>query len=329
MDDQRHRDRAEAYRDSRGPKTSRFAVASLVLGLVALLVPRAGLAAITCGVVALATIWASKGRRKGKGLAIAGLVMGVVLPVVHIVFMAGVVLPRLARALDEARSIRCQTNLKLLESAIHAYARDYDNWTPTVHPRARELANAAGAPAGCVLAFRDADGSWKATGLGLLYSDRSVLPPAGSIFYCPALSGSDASWVTAFSYDEDEVLWERRKPGPADADGVGELPGNPDVMVCSYVLRCNPQYEHGAWRLPELEGKGVVSDLLLFASPGAVQSHGGRYNILFLSGGWERSGVRQFDDKSAVIDSATTGVAPADIEATVNDIFAEYFDPLH
>ena len=61
-------------------ETSRSAVASLVLGLC-FFVPPAGLFAIMFGVIALAQIKESKGREdqpdlKGRGLAIAGIVLG-------------------------------------------------------------------------------------------------------------------------------------------------------------------------------------------------------------------------------------------------------------
>lgn len=55
---------------------SGLAIASLILGIVGLCTGIAGIAAVICGHMALGRINKSNGMLKGKGMAIAGLVLG-------------------------------------------------------------------------------------------------------------------------------------------------------------------------------------------------------------------------------------------------------------
>jgi hypothetical protein len=57
-------------------KTNGLAIASLVLGLVGLCVPLCPLLAVIFGAIALSQI--SKTGQEGKGMAIAGLILGIV-----------------------------------------------------------------------------------------------------------------------------------------------------------------------------------------------------------------------------------------------------------
>ncbi len=60
------------------PRTSRKAVASLVLGLVSFCMPLlAGVPAVLLGILGLIEVSNSEGRLRGRGLAIAGIVLGV------------------------------------------------------------------------------------------------------------------------------------------------------------------------------------------------------------------------------------------------------------
>lgn len=230
----------------------------------------------------------------------------------------------------------CRSTLRMMGIAMHMYAQDNDGWTPAIQPVAMEAANEAGVPGGCVVAFGDKEGKWRASGLGLLIEggvlaanervvrvDREPLidPPW---CYCPLTHGTDQRWVNAFTVDRDEVFWRTGKPGPSDGDGVGELPGNPAVMVCSYTLRPNTENARGSFRLDDFAGHAVASDLLFFGESGAVENHAGAYNVLFSDGS-----QRQFVDKDGRIAAACRGVKAEEIDETVERIFGELFDPLY
>jgi len=215
------------------------------------------------------------------------------------------------------------------------YSVDNDGWTPAMEPGAVREANAAGVPGGSVVAFRERDGTWKATGLGLLIAggylaanenvrrfDREPFadPPW---CYCPVTKGSSQEWVRAFTVDRDEAFWRTRKPAASDGDGLGELPWNPDVMVCSYTLRFNTENAWGSSRL-EGPGRALVSDLVFFGEKGAVGNHAGYYDVLFNDGS-----QRTFRDENDVVADVCRGVNAEEIEETVDRaIFGELFDPL-
>lgn len=61
---------------ARRQSTSGFAVASLVLGILLCTSPFGGILAVIFGNLALARIDASEGAMRGRGLAIAGIVLG-------------------------------------------------------------------------------------------------------------------------------------------------------------------------------------------------------------------------------------------------------------
>jgi len=146
------------------------------------------------------------------------------------------------------------------------------------------------------------------------------------LLYCPAgTHGENEEWVTAFSFDQDESFWLTGKPGPADGDGLGELPGNPDVMVCSYVLRFNLGNPCGCTHLEKEAGSAIVSDLLFFGRSRSVNKHQKIYNVVFGDGR-----ARFCRDKEGRIERACSGVAPGEIERVVDEVvFRHYFDPVY
>jgi len=105
-------------------KTSGLAIASLILGILGLF--SCGLTAlvgIVLGICGLTAINNSKGRLKGGGLATAGIavsgLMIVVLPIIAI--LAGMLLPALGRARDEARKAQCKSHLKQIGTAANIW----------------------------------------------------------------------------------------------------------------------------------------------------------------------------------------------------------------
>ena len=105
-------------------RTSALAIVSLVLGLLSLpMLFIAAVPAVICGHVALGRIRKSAGASGGEGFAIAGLVLGYIgigLTCI-VVVLAGMLLPALSMAREEARQLNCKNNLKQLGTALQQY----------------------------------------------------------------------------------------------------------------------------------------------------------------------------------------------------------------
>ena len=105
-------------------KTSLWAITSFILGLASL--PTlfiAGIPAVVCGHVALNDIRKSTGQLTGQGLAIAGLVLGYIGIgfTFFALILAGMLIPALGKAREEARQLKCKNNLKQLGTALQQY----------------------------------------------------------------------------------------------------------------------------------------------------------------------------------------------------------------
>lgn len=118
------------------PKTSRLAIASVVMGLLCLtlvLWPLLFLPAIICGIIALVKISNNKPCLKGTGLAVTGIVI----PAVMIIFipiiamLLAILMPALSKTKMIAQRVVCGTNLKGLSTAMIVYMNDYDDQYPT------------------------------------------------------------------------------------------------------------------------------------------------------------------------------------------------------
>ena len=117
-------DRSSADRNDRplAPTTSRLAVASLVLGLLSLFLNVwTTLPAIVLGIIALWDIAHSERRRKGNGLAIAGIVGSIVLPVLAFLFVM--------RVRQAANLVISKNNLVQISLAMETY-KDLDGSYP-------------------------------------------------------------------------------------------------------------------------------------------------------------------------------------------------------
>ncbi len=124
------------------PRTSRLAVASLVLGILGFLVLPAVLG-LACGILALIQISRSSGALKGNGIAIAGTaVSGVMLALIPVIaILAALLLPTLAKAKVKAQTIMGLNNVKQLNLALHLHATDgketlpsSTNWCDALQP---------------------------------------------------------------------------------------------------------------------------------------------------------------------------------------------------
>ena len=320
------------------PRRSRLALAALLLALGSIVpivsypahAPAAlyalgalTVAAFVCAVFALDRIASSRGALRGFPPAFAALLLALAAPLV--------ILPAVHEARLEAWGNPCRKNLRQLGLALAMYAREYDGWGPTIDPEARKLANEKGVPAGCVLFFRNERGERTASGLGLLYDPffRSTDKGAAGLYcnrsYKPRIAGSDPHWINAFTFDPDEPAWTDDPANLSDHDGIGELPGRPDVILTSFVLRFNTENPHGATKIPGNRSmNAIVSDLLFFGPDQELKNHPDHYNVLFRDGS-----VKKCQDPGGAISTKCRRTPNADIETVLdNEIFPDHFDSL-
>ncbi len=114
---------------NRPVQTSAGAIWSLVLGILSFTCfgPLSGIPAIICGHVALSAIARSMGALAGRGMAIAGLVMGYInlalmLLVIPIALTSSIAIPSFMRARTTAQANACINNLRQIEAAKDQYA---------------------------------------------------------------------------------------------------------------------------------------------------------------------------------------------------------------
>jgi prepilin-type processing-associated H-X9-DG protein len=100
--------------------TSGWATASLILGILSFFVPFAGsLAAIITGAVGINKT--GPGKAGGRGLAVAGLSMGIASILIGFV-MVSIMLPALSKAREAANQIKCSANLRQIGNAVFTFA---------------------------------------------------------------------------------------------------------------------------------------------------------------------------------------------------------------
>jgi hypothetical protein len=126
-------------------KTSGLAIASLVLGILGMCGITA-LVGLILGIVSLVKINKSGGRLSGQGLAIAGICVSGFMLLFSIPFMAGMTLPALARAKQQAQTINCMNNMKQLGLAVKTYAVDHNGQLPPAATWCDAIQSRVGSP---------------------------------------------------------------------------------------------------------------------------------------------------------------------------------------
>lgn len=102
-------------------KTSGVAIVALVLAILSIfLFIFTLLPAFVCGIVALVQICCSKGRLKGKGFAITGIILPIIL--------LAILMPAIGKVKGKAQRIVCAANLQTLSTAVQYYSHDYDGF---------------------------------------------------------------------------------------------------------------------------------------------------------------------------------------------------------
>jgi prepilin-type processing-associated H-X9-DG protein len=113
------------------PATSLLAIWSLVLGILSFCGGCiTGVPAIILGILALARINKPPAALKGQGLAIAGLVTGVIGALFGTAILAALLLPAVAQARAKAHEAVCLNNIKQITLASHRYAAENNDTLP-------------------------------------------------------------------------------------------------------------------------------------------------------------------------------------------------------
>lgn len=120
---------APARPATEGPQKG-LAVASLVLGILSLLICVTGIPAIITGAIAQSRVRRDPTRYGGRGLALAGLILGCAGTLWGLLILPALMLPALAKAKERAQQVACVNNLKQIGLAARLYATDNNGLFP-------------------------------------------------------------------------------------------------------------------------------------------------------------------------------------------------------
>ena len=114
------------------PQTSGKAIVSLVLGIFPVIPVLGSIAAVVLGHISLSEIHRSAGRLKGKGLAIAGLILGyigvAILPIILI--LAAIAIPMFLKSRMAANQASAVGSLRTINTSEITYLMTYTGYSP-------------------------------------------------------------------------------------------------------------------------------------------------------------------------------------------------------
>ena len=105
------------------PRTCGLAIAAFVLGLLSIVFFPVGLIGIILGIVSIVMIEKSGGRLTGRGFA----VVGIIVPVLMFLLVIVLLLPALSRAREQGKRTVCLSNLRQMSLAWMMYADENDD----------------------------------------------------------------------------------------------------------------------------------------------------------------------------------------------------------
>ena len=192
-------------------RVSGLAIASLVLGILSVFTCGiTAIPAIILGIISLVLIEKSGGRITGRGFAIAGIII----PVVVFFLTMGILMPALMRTRQIAHRTVCSTNLSGIGKAMDWYVNDYNDelpraggpntkWGVTLNWQADNHSDAFG--------LKNGDGQATiSASLYLLVKYEDVTPKS---FICKSDSGATEFKIS--DYDaRDKGLWDLWDFGP-------------------------------------------------------------------------------------------------------------------
>lgn len=176
-------------------KTSGLAITSLILGLFFFLLP-AAILAIVLGHISRSQIRESRGRLKGAGLALAGLVLGYIgSSMIPFLIVAAIAIPNLLRAKVAANEAGAVGSLRTLNTAVLTYSSTYDHF-----------------PAALENLSPPADGNASKEHADLIDAELARGRKSGYLFFYQTLPDRRTKMHTTYSINAD--------PGAAGASGV-------------------------------------------------------------------------------------------------------------
>jgi len=113
------------------PKNNGLAVASLVLGILAVLLCGVGavlgIPGLICGIMGMSRVKKSGGAEKGHGLALTGTILsGVSIAMIPVVgLLAAIAIPNFVKARETAQRNVCISNLRQIEMAKEMWATEH------------------------------------------------------------------------------------------------------------------------------------------------------------------------------------------------------------
>jgi len=135
-----HNPNPPAYDEPTSQRSSQLAIWALVLGVPGLCFAPMGIAALILGIIALTQIADPRRALTGRGMAVAGTVMGGLgTTFIPILLMIGILLPALGAARRTARKMQGTTQIRGITQAMATSASGNGNYYPGLDSRGNPI----------------------------------------------------------------------------------------------------------------------------------------------------------------------------------------------